>query len=142
MQLVNVESGDEFQQLLRSEEFDFQCTCGYNKQIQFHNIREFFRGVFLHYVVYSIHAELAQLKNRLMNTLQIDTPARGCPIELWSLLACNKKEGKLLAADIEDLFEVNYSPNQRAQEENVILFYYNFLQEFEGEFSVYTCIPG
>ena len=129
MQLVNVESDDELQQLLRSEYFDFQYTCGYNKRIQFHNIRDFLRDVFLHYVVYSVNAELTQLKNGLMNTLQIDTPARGHPIELRSLLACNKKEGKLLAADIEDLFKVNYSPkgsNQRA-EENVILFFYNFL---------------
>ena len=84
-----------------------------------------------------MHTELSQLKLGMMETLQLKNFAEDYPVELWSLLAVNKKEKKLTAADIQDLLMAVYSPsgsNLREEEERVIMFFYNFLQACEGMF--------
>lgn len=89
----------------------------------------------MHYVIYNVHTELSHLKCGLMETLQLKRFAEDHPVELWSLLALNKKERKLTATDFQDLFIAVYCPsgsNLRLDEERVMMYFYNFLQACEG----------
>ena len=91
------------------------------------------RCISLHYL-YSVYAEINQLRKGLLETLNLNKLADKHPMELWSLLAASKAE-ILTAVDMQDLFQVQYSPrgsNNRLLEENVIMHMYDFLQECEG----------
>ena len=78
-----------------------------------------------------MYAELTQLKNGLLQTLQFDKLARQYPVELWSLLALSKSE-QVTSAYLQDLFPSPLGSNSGSGEERAIIFY-DYLQECEGK---------
>lgn len=69
-------------------------TRGYNKVLSYSGRDDFVKDICMHYVIYNVHTELSHLRHGLMETLQLKKFAEDHPVELWSLLAVNKKEKK------------------------------------------------
>ena len=134
--MLSATSDGELQELFESLDYSFRFDCGYSKPVSSITLEtrtEFVRCITLHYL-YSVYAEICQLRKGLLETLKLNKLADEHPVELWSLLAASRAE-KLTAAYLQDLFEVHYSPhgsNSRSLEENIIMHMYDYLQECEG----------
>lgn len=123
--MLSTSSEDELKDLLKTEELDFRFTCGYSKVVSYTGRDDFVRDICMQYIIYNVHTELSHLKHGLMETLQLRRFAEDHPVELWSLLAVNKKEKKLTAADLQYLFVAVYSPtgSNRLDEERVMMYF-------------------
>ena len=135
---MSANSEEEVKEIVKTESFDFQYTCGYNKVVSLSNREEFVKAICMHYVIYNVHTELTHLRNGLMQTLQMRKFAQDHAVELWSLLAISKEGNELTASQIQDLFVAVYSPkgsNARLEEERVMMFLCDFLQACEGNYS-------
>lgn len=95
------------------------------------------RTVWLHFVLFQPHAELAQLRKGLYNTLQFDILAITYPNEVKAILAASALFD-VTAKFIKDSFVVNYSPNgsnNRTKEEAIVYFWSEYISEC-GEGSI------
>ena len=120
--------------LLENESFDFQYTCGYNKVLSLSSKDQFVKDTCMHYVIYSVHTELTQLRYAMMQTLQMEKFSQQNPVELWSMLSIDHNK-KVTTALMQGLFVAVYSPSgssRRNCEERVMMFFYDFLQSCEG----------
>jgi len=104
------ETDEDLKTVLTTVDFNFALECGYNSSptaITLATHQEFIDCIGMHYCIYSVYAELTQLKNGLLQTLQFDKLARQYPVELWSLLALSKSE-QVTSAYLQDLFHIVY----------------------------------
>ncbi len=134
--MLSAQSESEFQDVVMTEELDFRFVCGYQSPLTFSTRNEFVHAMVMHYVVYSIYAELTQLKHGIFDNLRLGELAVQHPIEMWSLLACREERRRITAVGLQDWFQVEFSPvgaNDRSKEETVVMFFYAYLQLCEGE---------
>lgn len=135
-QVLSTRSESEFQDIVANEELDFRFVCGYQSPLTFSTRDEFVHAIVMHFAIYSVHAELTQLKRGIFENLKLGELAGQHPIEMWSLLAGRIERRHMTAADLEDMFEVEFSPigsNNRVMEETLISFLYEYFQLCEGE---------
>ena len=109
---------------METSDYSFRFDCGFNKAqsaITSADKQTFLKSVWLHYVIYSVHGELEQFRDELLETLQIEHLVHDHPDIVWSLLAYKKNE--LTAGYIQDLFEVQYSPkgSYHAKDEQAVI---------------------
>ena len=90
--------------------------------------------MWLHYVLFLPHAELAQLRKGLYETLQFEGLVIGHPGEVWNVLAASTLFD-VTPKYLKDAFAVNYSPNGsnwRTKEEAIIYFWFEYITECAG----------
>lgn len=125
-----MKSDSELSNIIEDGCFD---ECGYMKIPTMATYKQFARTIILHYVVYNYYAELSQLREGLLHTLEFFKVIEAHPTVIRSLLIPGKN--MLTAAIIQDLFKIEFSEegsNNRKREETVIMFLFDFLQLCEG----------
>ena len=91
-------------------------------------------------LLFRVHGELQQLRNGLLGTLHLEHLCEAHPNLLWSLLVADKK--RLTAASFQEMFLVCYSAqgsNDRMAEEAIVMSFYDYLQDCEGEKCIIIC---
>ena len=136
-QVLGAQSEEELQAVLCTGDYDFRFDCGFSQPtsaITMETRIEFVQAIAQHYCVFSIYAEIMQLRSGLLGVLDMQRLAEDHPVEFWSLMAANSTE-KVTAQMLQDLFQVAFHPkghNCRSQEEKAVMFLYNYFQECEG----------
>ena len=134
-------SRDDSVRCMHSGDYTFRFACGFNKPISAITLetrQDFVTSITLHYCVFSVYAEISQLRLGLCDTLDMKELVKNYPVEFWSLPAANSVD-KNTVQSLQDLFEVVYHPrghNDHPSEERAILFLYDYLQECKG---MYVC---
>ena len=137
MQVQLAKSTDELRSLV-SEDLDVCFECGYSKPLQSIELShkdEIVKALWLHYVFFSPHAELEQLKKGFRETLQM---------ELLICLHSRLVFGFLVASSdfdvtsnyLLDSFVISYSDqgsNKRTAEEAIILNWSEYVSDCVGE---------
>ena len=117
------------QSLLSKDEFSFRLQCGYSKPVAHVTLddrQEVVRNVWLHFVLFHIHAELEQLRNGLRDTLQFELLIISYPSEVWGLFA-SSDAFNVTSNYLCDSFVIHYSPSgsNNCTKEETIVFYWN-----------------
>ena len=118
------ETDEDLKTVLTTVHFNFALECGYNSSptaITLATRQEFIDCIGMHYSIYSVYAELTQLKNGLLQTLHFDKLARQYPVELWSLLALSKSEQVTSICRISSTLLWVPKSGQRGESRHVIL---------------------
>ena len=115
---------------------DFIFNCGYTKPLALATVddkEDIVCTVWLHFVLFQPHAELAQLRKGLYSTLQFDILAITHSNEVRAILAASTLFD-VSAKFIKESFVVNYSPNgsnNRTKEEAIMYFWSEYISECE-----------
>lgn len=132
MQSAN--STEQLRTILGMESFNFLSSCGYTKPTAFTSMddkEDIVRTVWLHFVLFHPHAELAQLRKGLYNTLQFEVLAIQYSKEIRSLLAASTLFD-VTPQYLCDAFVVQYSPNgsnKRTKEEAIVYFWFEYVSD-------------
>ena len=125
---------EEFKDLLKHKEFDFHFQCGYQKltpSVTLEDKEMLIRCVWLHFVLYSLLAELKQLQKGLLETLQFKHLVDNYTKEVWGLLAASNMY-EITSKFLCDSFVVQYSfngSNNRIQEESIVFSWYEYISD-------------
>ena len=119
---------------MKNEDFSFAYDCGFNSPITFAHKLDLITAVWRHFSIYSIHAELSQLRDGLMSTLNFHHLLKSHPRAVWQLLVATEKIS--LTSDILlDLFTPALSEtgsNSRMVEEQIMHNFCTLLEEIEN----------
>lgn len=89
------------------------------------------RTVWLHFVLFQPHAELAQLRKGLCNTLQFELLIIQYPQEMRAVLAASDIFD-VTAKILRDSFVVEFSPNgsnKRTKEEAIVYYWFEYISD-------------
>ena len=129
-----MKNDEELQHILNGPDYSFCFDCGFSKAIKMDNILEFLSVAWKHYVVYSIYAEISELRNGLLNTLCLKQLVSSSPKVLYQLLIADNL--KCIDAEcLQDLFVPVFSEqdsNARTIEEAIQHNWCIFLEEVSG----------
>ena len=139
-------TSDELKALISHPEYQFIYDCGYLKPSNSHTIEDredLIRCIWLYYVLFQPHAALEQLCAGFCETLQMERIVCIHSEELFGILigsgAFDPTENDL----IDDVV-INYpeaGSNDRKKEENVILFWSDFITTCAAEGQLmYACM--
>ena len=126
------------------ENLDFRFECGYSKpssQLKLADQQKLVHAVWLHYVFFSIHAELAQFRKGLYETLQFEALVNSHPKVIHSFLVSSPSYD-ISASFLIDCFAVGYSAegsNNRTREEAIMLWWSDYVLDSAGEYPFITC---
>ena len=112
---------EELQQILSGSDYSFRFDCGFSKVISMENRHELLSIAWKHYVLYSVYAEVSELRNGLLNTLNLKQFPILSPKVLHQLLVAENL--KVIDAEcLQDLFVPSFSvpgSNLRTVESNI-----------------------
>lgn len=137
-QISAASSLESFKRIV-DDALDFRFDCGYSKpstQLQMSDREKLVRAIWLHFVFFFPHAELAQLQKGLRETLQLEDLICAYPKEVYSLLVPSS-DFDVAANFFIDEFIVLYSEaghNNRTKEESVYLSWCEYIMECSGRF--------
>ena len=120
-----------------NDELSVRFECGYSKpahRIDLSHKKEIIKALWLHYVFFTCHAEIEQLRKGFRDTLQMESLVCIHPREILSFLIATKKFD-VTSAFLIDSILVNYSlpgSNLRTSEEAIILSWNEYLEECSG----------
>ena len=141
---MKASTSEEMKALLSSSEFDFRFSCGSTRnvqQIQVQEKEDFIRSIWLHYVLFQPLGELDQLRQGLLDTLQVRVLSLSHGTKLRSLLAYSKVF-EVTTDYLQEAFVIDYSPNgsnKRTSEEAIVLHWMEYLEECKGQHQ--RCMP-
>ena len=136
MQVANVQTAEELQKLLDSEEFSFRFEFGFgipSCKVTLADREDVVRSLSLHNLIYANKAEIDQLKEGL-RTLGVLSLLEKYPHHFRPLLQSTTKP-LLTASQMMALFKPQWSlpgSNQREKEELIILNWTTYLDETQG----------
>ena len=146
MQIQNVTTVQELQELLVDDKFAFVVECGFLKpatSVVMGDIADLVHTVFLEYVILRSTQEIAQFRDGL-EALGIATLIQQHPLPLKKLFLHDHTEN-VTAQYLSDLLKPVFSPhghNQREDEEAVILNWHDYLKDVEGVLiGNCSCVP-
>ena len=120
------------------EDLDFRFDCGYSKpssQLTLEDRQKLVHAVWLHYVFFSVHAELAQFRKGLYETLRFEELVSSHPKVIHSFLVSSPSYD-ISASFLIDSFAVCYSAegsNNRTREEAIMLWWSDYVLDSAGE---------
>ena len=128
---------EDFRRILDSEEFAFRFDVGVatpSHRVKLGDRTHIIRSLAAHFTIYSVKAELDQLREGLsvMGVLQLlkeNAPVM-CPLLL------SQKPRNLTAEYMIQIFDIKFSPqgsNRREEEEEVSMRWIQYLQMIEGK---------
>lgn len=124
--------------LLVENELDVRFDCGYTKPshlIDLSHREEIIKALWLHYVFFSPHAELDQLKKGFRETLQMERLVCLHPCVVLGFLIASR-DFDVTADYLLDSFVINYSDegcNKRTAEEALILNWNDYVNQCIGD---------
>ena len=134
IQVESAGTAEKFVTVMKEVNLDFVFNCGYAKPIAMATVEDkddILRTVWLHYVLFQPHAELAQLRKGLYQTLQFELLSIRYPVEIRSLLAASTLFD-ITAKYLTDSFVLLFSPNgtnKRTKEEAIVYYWFEFISE-------------
>lgn len=117
-----------------SENFDFIFNCGYTKPTALATISDkddIIRTVWLHFILFRPHAELAQLRKGMYQTLQFEILSISYPGEVKAVLA-GSAVFDVTPKYLRESFMPCYSPNgsnKRTKEEAIVYHWFEYISE-------------
>ena len=120
------------------DDLDFRFECGFSKpssQLTLADRQKLVHAVWLHYVFFSVHAELAQFRKGLYETLQFEALVSSHPKVIHSFLVSSPSYD-INASFLMDCFVVCYSAegsNKRTYEEAIILWWSDYVLDSAGK---------
>ena len=119
---------------MQNVDFSFAHDCGFTAPVSFGNRLQLISAVWRHFSVYGIHAELMQMRDGLMSTLNFRQLLEDHPRAIRKLLAA--EEAVPLTSDhLLDIFIPVYSEvgsNTRRTEEQLMKHFCTLLEEIEN----------
>ena len=117
--------------------FRFECGCPMPSQsVTLSDCDALVKSIALHFIIYSQKAELDDIGSGLDDVLEFGQLIRTHPTLFKPLFVASGRT-KLHADIFLSLFDIDYSPrgsNQREREEEVMLNFNYYIQEFESKY--------
>lgn len=120
---------------MQNVDFSFAYDCGFTAPVSFGNRLQLISAVWRHFAVYGIHAELMQMRDGMMSTLNFRQLLESHPRAIRKLLAA--EDAVPLTSDhLLDIFLPLYSEagkNTRRAEEQLMQYFCTLLEGMESK---------